>query len=115
MGGRPTHAKAAKEWKPTFKLPAKFNRTGVTAGSFKARQSIGGEIKMKLSRLAIILALPTALLSGNVASAKGCLRGALVGGVAGHYAHHHAVAGAVAGCAAGHMYYKHKAHQAAHR
>ncbi len=70
---------------------------------------------MRLSRLALLVALPGALISANAVSAKGCLRGALVGGVAGHYAHHHAVAGAVAGCAAGHMYYKHKAHQAAHR
>src|SRR5947209_17054918 len=70
---------------------------------------------MRLPRLALVIALPSALVATNAASAKGCLRGALVGGVAGHYAHHHAVAGALAGCAAGHMYYKHTAHQAARR
>lgn len=68
---------------------------------------------MRLSRVALLIALPGALVSVNAASGKGCLRGALVGGVAGHYAHHHAVAGALAGCAAGHLYYKHKGHPTA--
>ena len=69
---------------------------------------------MRASRVALVAAVPLSLLTAGPLSAKGCIRGAIVGGVAGHYAHHHAVAGALAGCAAGHMYYKHKAHQAAH-
>jgi hypothetical protein len=68
---------------------------------------------MRVFRSGLIVALPAVLLASSPLSAKGCIRGALVGGVAGHYAHHHAIAGAMAGCAAGHMYYKHKAHQAA--
>ena len=68
---------------------------------------------MRASRLLIIAVAPLSLLATEPLAAKGCIRGALVGGVAGHYAHHHAVAGALAGCAAGHMYYKHKARQAA--
>lgn len=70
---------------------------------------------MRLARIFLALTIPAALLSASPASAKGCIRGAIVGGVAGHYAHHHAIAGAMAGCAAGHVYYKHKAHVAAHR
>jgi len=70
---------------------------------------------MRASRFVLIAAVPLSLFTAGPLSAKGCIRGAIVGGVAGHYAHHHAVAGALAGCAAGHMYYKHKARQAAHR
>jgi len=68
---------------------------------------------MRVVPAALALAVPARLIVASPLGAKGCLRGALVGGVAGHYAHHHAVAGAMAGCVAGHMYYKHKARQAA--
>jgi hypothetical protein len=69
-------------------------------------------MEMRRFRAALVLAVPATLLTATPVDAKGCIRGALVGGVAGHYAGHHAIAGAAAGCAAGHMYYKHKAHQA---
>jgi hypothetical protein len=68
---------------------------------------------MKLLKLGLSLAVPVSLIAITPVDAKGCIRGAVVGGVAGHYAHHHAVAGAMAGCVAGHIYYKHKAQQAA--
>lgn len=68
---------------------------------------------MRKSRALIVLLSPACLIVASPASAKGCIRGAVVGGVAGHYAHHHAIAGAMAGCVAGHVYYKHKAQQAA--
>lgn len=63
-------------------------------------------------KVGLMLAIPVSLFATPL-DAKGCVRGAVVGAVAGHYAHHHAVAGAMAGCVAGHMYYKHKAQQAA--
>jgi hypothetical protein len=68
---------------------------------------------MQKSRVLIAALLPICLIASSPVSAKGCIRGAVVGGVAGHYAHHHAIAGAMAGCVAGHVYYKHKAQQAA--
>ena len=68
---------------------------------------------MKPMKVGLMLAIPACLVATSPVDAKGCIRGAVVGGVAGHYAHHHAVAGAMAGCVAGHMYYKHKAQQAA--
>lgn len=69
-------------------------------------------MKIKLVGLALLSAY---MAISAPATAKGCLRGAAAGAVGGHFVHHHAVMGAVAGCAAGHMYYKHKAHAAAHR
>lgn len=68
---------------------------------------------MRKLKALIAAVLPAFLIMSSPVSAKGCIRGAVVGGVAGHYAHHHAVAGAMAGCVAGHVYYKHKAQQAA--
>lgn len=68
---------------------------------------------MRKSKALIVALLPVGLILSSPANAKGCIRGAVVGGVAGHYAHHHAIAGAMAGCVAGHVYYKHKAQQAA--
>lgn len=68
---------------------------------------------MQPLKFGLMLAIPVSLVATSPLEAKGCIRGAVVGGVAGHYAHHHAVAGAMAGCVAGHMYYKHKAQQAA--
>ena len=68
---------------------------------------------MQSLNVGLMLAVPFGIVATSPADAKGCIRGAVVGGVAGHYAHHHAVAGAMAGCVAGHMYYKHKAQQAA--
>jgi hypothetical protein len=70
---------------------------------------------MRFLHAALIVAVPTSIAVATPAQSKGCIRGAVAGGVAGHLAHHHAVAGAVAGCVAGHMYYKHKARQAAQR
>ena len=70
---------------------------------------------MRRFHLLVAIVAPASLIVATPVTAKGCVRGAIVGGVAGHYAHHHAIAGAVAGCAAGHMYYKHKAKQAAQK
>jgi outer membrane lipoprotein SlyB len=70
---------------------------------------------MHKRHLFIAIAASSNLILAAPVAAKGCIRGAVVGGVAGHYAHHHAVAGAMAGCVAGHMYYKHKATQAAQK
>ena len=49
---------------------------------------------MRISRAAVVIALPASLMVASPATSKGCIRGALVGGVAGHYAGHHALAGA---------------------
>ena len=68
---------------------------------------------MNALKASLLLTIPASLVATSPVDAKGCIRGAVVGGVAGHYAHHHAIAGAMAGCVAGHMYYKHKAQQAA--
>src|SRR5882757_7156798 len=56
-----------------------------------------GVRKMRKCIVALVLAVPLALLPG-VGTAKGCLKGAAVGGVVGHVAGRHAVVGAAAGC-----------------